>query len=41
MSPLSWWFDYWAGAFDAYLSHMGTWRSLQPSDEHFQDSGWR
>jgi hypothetical protein len=25
MSPLSWWFDYWAGAFDAYVAHLGTW----------------
>ncbi len=25
MSPLSWWFDYWAGAFDAYVAHLGAW----------------
>lgn len=39
MSPLSWWFDYWAGAVDAYLLHMGLRQLSRPSDDHFQNNG--
>lgn len=41
MSPLSWWFDYWAGAFDAYLSYVGGGRHLRSSEERHPDCGWR
>lgn len=27
MNLLWWWFDYWAGALDAYWSNLGAWKA--------------
>ncbi len=37
MSPLSWWFDYWAGAFDTYMSHLGLCNLVVPAGERARE----